>query len=592
MFRWLTVVVIATGCSVGCKTPKPVNLRSPSSPACRHPERHLRGVWESSTREVLVRARDQLPQSLKPTGQHVVAGLDETATAWIAARERICQAARRGEHSRASWQATGACHTRVLARFSRLTQTLTDHPGPTWEHAPHALAALRDQLISCRDSPSASVPDSAQLAAAAQAEVRAWLKQESGPVKIAYTLDSPEGLTLRSVERLSLGERNREHPDTLALFARLASLPQSRQAHAWRGIAQLWQVQSPPLAPPKRDFLRRSLQQQLGNLEPEKLPAPLSLAHTATALALAYPRRSQVATELHAQAQKMMDRLRAHCHCQAFDLDRANTLRARGDNLLRRGDIHRSEDVLHQALAIHRQVRGPNHLDTADTLGVLARLELRAGRYSQAISRLREVLRVRLQHLGMGLQTAHTMNDLARALYYTRALEESLSLHRAALEIRTQTLGPEHPETATSLNNLGAVHRAMGANEDAQARFEQAFKVRQAALGPDHPYTAASLHNLAAMALVFGDPQRARTLHQQALTIREQALGPAHPETARSQQGLAQTWIALDQPARAQPLLESALDTFLAKLGERHPETLRVRELLRDLKNRSHVRPR
>ncbi|MGB1277642.1 MAG: hypothetical protein ACPG77_18000, partial [Nannocystaceae bacterium] len=110
MFRWLTAVVLATGfstASAGCATPSPADLRSPMSPACRQPERHLRGVWDGMAGKELARARDRLPDYLKPTGQHVVASIDETATAWTTARERICQAARRGEQSRASWHATG-----------------------------------------------------------------------------------------------------------------------------------------------------------------------------------------------------------------------------------------------------------------------------------------------------------------------------------------------------------------------------------------------------------------------------------------------------------------------------------------------------
>ncbi len=61
----------------------------------------------------------------------------------------------------------------------------------------------------------------------------------------------------------------------------------------------------------------------------------------------------------------------------------------------------------------------------------------------------------------------------------------------------------------------------------------------KARLGPNHPRTAQSLNNLATVLRDQGDLDGARTLHQRALSIEETRLGPDHPDTVRSRGWLA-----------------------------------------------------
>ena len=70
-------------------------------------------------------------------------------------------------------------------------------------------------------------------------------------------------------------------------------------------------------------------------------------------------------------------------------------------------------------------------------------------------------------------------------------------LYQEALRIRQKVLGPEHPDTARSLNNLAALYLAMGEYAKAEPFFQEALRIRQKVLGPEHPDTARSLNNLA-----------------------------------------------------------------------------------------------
>jgi Tfp pilus assembly protein PilF len=58
-----------------------------------------------------------------------------------------------------------------------------------------------------------------------------------------------------------------------------------------------------------------------------------------------------------------------------------------------------------------------------------------------------------------------------------------------ALAIREQTLGPTHPDTARSLNNLGGVRYGPGDPAAALPLFERALGILEQKLGPDHPNT-------------------------------------------------------------------------------------------------------
>jgi tetratricopeptide (TPR) repeat protein len=56
----------------------------------------------------------------------------------------------------------------------------------------------------------------------------------------------------------------------------------------------------------------------------------------------------------------------------------------------------------------------------------------------------------------------------------------------------------QSPDTATSLNNLSALYRAQGKDEQAEPLYQRALAIHEQQLGPLHPATATSLNNLAA----------------------------------------------------------------------------------------------
>ena len=150
--------------------------------------------------------------------------------------------------------------------------------------------------------------------------------------------------------------------------------------------------------------------------------------------------------------------------------------------------------------------------------------------------------------------------------------DRAIPLAERALAIWEKALGPEHPDVATSLNNLALLYKAKGDYARAEPLYQRALAIREKALGPEHPDVAESLNNLAVLYNAKGDYARAEPLYQRALAIREKALGPEHPDVANSLNNLAALYEEKRDYARAEPLFQRALAIREKALGPDHPD--------------------
>ncbi|NEQ29164.1 MAG: tetratricopeptide repeat protein, partial [Microcoleus sp. SIO2G3] len=73
---------------------------------------------------------------------------------------------------------------------------------------------------------------------------------------------------------------------------------------------------------------------------------------------------------------------------------------------------------------------------------------------------------------------------------------EAESLYVQALALRRQLLGEEHPNLASSLNNLAGLYRSQGRYSEAEPLLVQALTIFEARLGVNHPNTVVVRQNL------------------------------------------------------------------------------------------------
>ena len=196
------------------------------------------------------------------------------------------------------------------------------------------------------------------------------------------------------------------------------------------------------------------------------------------------------------------------------------------------------------------------------------------GQYNLAEPLYERALAIREKVLGEEHpDTATTLNNLAWLYESQGRYDEAEPLYERALAIYEKVLGEEHPDTATTLDNLAGLYRNQGRYDEAEPLYERALAIREKVLGEEHPDTATTLHNLAGL---YGDQGRydeAEPLYERALAISEKVLGEQHPHTASTLNNLAGLYRNQGRYDEAEPLYERALAISEKVLGEEHPDT-------------------
>jgi Tfp pilus assembly protein PilF len=77
-------------------------------------------------------------------------------------------------------------------------------------------------------------------------------------------------------------------------------------------------------------------------------------------------------------------------------------------------------------------------------------------------------------------------------------------------------LGAEHPNTLTSVNQLGLVLASQRKYEEAEAMYRRALDGSEKVLGAEHPDTLTSLNNLGYVLERQGKYEEAEAMHRRA----------------------------------------------------------------------------
>jgi tetratricopeptide (TPR) repeat protein len=115
------------------------------------------------------------------------------------------------------------------------------------------------------------------------------------------------------------------------------------------------------------------------------------------------------------------------------------------------------------------------------------------------------------------------------------------------LALQRSHLPAEHPEIASTLNNIGMALATLRQFDDAIPFLAQSLAIHEAVEGAHHPNTATAQHNLAVTLRSQGRFADAKRLFERALEVRREALGATNAETLRSQLALARTLVSLDE---------------------------------------------
>ncbi len=166
---------------------------------------------------------------------------------------------------------------------------------------------------------------------------------------------------------------------------------------------------------------------------------------------------------------------------------------------------------------------------------------------------------------------ATSLNNLALLYDSQGKYSEAEPLYIQALALRCKLLGEEHLDVAQSLNNLAELYRSQGKYSEAEPLYIQSLELWRKLLGEEHPSVATSLNNLAELYRSQGKYSEAEPLYIQSLELWRKLLGEEHPFVATSLNNLAELYRSQGKYSEAEPLYIQALALSRQLLGEEHP---------------------
>ena len=146
-------------------------------------------------------------------------------------------------------------------------------------------------------------------------------------------------------------------------------------------------------------------------------------------------------------------------------------------------------------------------------------------------------------------------------LYTYAKYEDCLRVRTELLKLKSSVFGENHPDVASSYNNIGIVYYAMGDYSKALEYYEKDLKIGLSVLGENHPDVAKSYNNIGVVYGAMGDYSKALEYYEKSLRIRLLVLGEDHPKTKVVQENIEEV---------RQKLMESSGSSsggsFLSKL--------------------------
>lgn len=145
------------------------------------------------------------------------------------------------------------------------------------------------------------------------------------------------------------------------------------------------------------------------------------------------------------------------------------------------------------------------------TLDVIARVK-------DALPHLGEV--ADLTHLLEGEDKIWSPTGLARVAKAQSRWQEAEPLYNRSIQICEAQLAPDHPATATSLNNLALLYEAMGRYSEAEPLYLRTLQIFINCLGENHPHTQTAWNNFCSLIQQAVQHDRAGELSAHPITQR------------------------------------------------------------------------
>jgi serine/threonine protein kinase/tetratricopeptide (TPR) repeat protein len=246
----------------------------------------------------------------------------------------------------------------------------------------------------------------------------------------------------------------------------------------------------------------------------------------------------------------------------------SNPSEARGRSVTARELLDKGAGKIRGALGDEPEVQ-------AELMATMGTVYVGLGLYAEGEPLQRQALETRRRLLGPDHpDTLTSMDDVAETLYFAGRHADAATLHRETLASRKRVLGPGHRDTLLSMSNLGLALAGLGQYEEAEALYKDALEARRRLDGPEHLNTLALMSNLASTYYHRDRYAEAEAQYRETLEIQKRVLGPDHPHVLTTMNNLALACSFQGRNAEALALQQETLEIKRRVLGPEHPDTL------------------
>ena len=511
----------------------------------------LAGAWGPQRRALMQRgfAATNRPHAAA-SATHAGQQLDGHGRAWLAAYRGACLDSARGEQSPDLLDRRMACLDLRLDQLRARAALLSEKPdGEVVDRALDLVDDL-DPLASCADTaallgtsaPPADPQRRADAAAIEQAIDRASLERVAGRV----------GAAVKASGEALARARALDHPPVRAHAALEHGLAQLEATRAGEAEEALHEA----LAAAERagdDALAAEVQIRLVYVVGNRL-SRVAEGRTLARLAEAAIGRAGNRADPDLKAELYV---------------------SMGGVALEAGDPAEAESLFRKALAIRREVLGPDDRRIASTENHLGGALVRQSRNQEARAHYGEALAIRRRTLGDDhIRVSDLHANIGISYHQEGRYKEAREHYLRATAIRARV--PEY-HNANVLDNLGTLEEVDG-NHAAAIRYQEAaLAERRDRYGNDSPTTAISINNLGTTYLAAGQLRRGLELLREAMAIRRRTVGEDHPEYGKSHMAVGETLRRLGRPREAIEHLDKAVAILVERSGAEHPDTLAAR---------------
>lgn len=233
-----------------------------------------------------------------------------------------------------------------------------------------------------------------------------------------------------------------------------------------------------------------------------------------------------------------------------------------------------AEALQRQALALFVEVLGPSHPTTLTATSTLAETLYHQNRAAETVALEKVAYESALASLGPEHPlTLQLLSNYASNLFgFDVKLGEQMLADGYVIALKV--LGPDHQTTMNLLANRAVNLSILGRTDEARALYQQVLDQRRRVLGPSHPYTLLSAQNLAVGMTQSRDWRGVETLMSQTLVLRkareaENAAERLQAGAIESRRLLAQARLELAENRGAYDVFREASSIVLGRYVDR-----------------------